>query len=142
MQPHFGPLIQTGMRMFRLSNFGQETDITGLIDASARDLKTGMTINNPNRDTLLRAGLILGKVTATGKWKEYDDSDADGTEVARGILMQDIDILNVVGTPQDTGAVIATIGEFDGNQLLCESAELAAAKADFAAAGSMIVIRT
>lgn len=141
-QPSFGPLIQTVPRSFRLSNWGQETDITGLIDATARDAQSGMTINNPNRPTILRAGLIVAIVTATGKWKEFDASDVDGTQTAAGILMQDIDLLDPLGAARDTGAVIATVGEFDGNKLICEAAELAGAKVLFLAAGSHIVVRS
>ena len=32
------------------------------------------------------AGLLLGKITATGKYAKYDDGAADGTEVAVGVL--------------------------------------------------------
>ena len=34
----------------------------------------------------IAAGTVLGKVTATGFYAEYDDGNADGTEVARVIL--------------------------------------------------------
>lgn len=43
---------------------------------------------------LLRSGLILGKVTATGVYKEYDDGDSDGTEVATGILLHPVYLRN------------------------------------------------
>lgn len=34
------------------------------------------------------SGTLLGKVTATGKYKPYNNAAADGTEVAAGILYQ------------------------------------------------------
>jgi len=39
----------------------------------------------------LEAGTVLGKVTATGKFAVYDNSAADGTEVAAGILLDAVD---------------------------------------------------
>jgi len=143
-QPHFGTVFQTKLRSFRLSNHGQETDITAILVSTAQDAQAGNSINNPNRATILRAGLVLGKITATGKYKEYNNASGDGSEVAAAILMQDVDMLIPgTATPQDTGAVIATIGEFDQNQLiyLTGSSGLTGMQADFLAAGSHIVLR-
>lgn len=44
----------------------------------------------------LREGLVLGKVTASGKWAEYDATQTDGREVARGILVGSLSMFNVV----------------------------------------------
>ena len=33
------------------------------------------------------AGTVVGKVTATGKFKAYDDDASDGTETAKGIAV-------------------------------------------------------
>ena len=56
----------------------------GLVDGAARDAG-----NSPT--TALRPGLLLGKVTATGKLKEWDPdaSEGDGTEEIYGILIYD-----------------------------------------------------
>jgi hypothetical protein len=40
----------------------------------------------------LARGTILGQVTATGRYAVYNDALSDGTEVARGILMYDIQV--------------------------------------------------
>ena len=37
------------------------------------------------------AGTVLGKITASGKYKPYDDDNADGSEVAAAIALEDID---------------------------------------------------
>lgn len=34
----------------------------------------------------LEAGTVLGKITATGKYKQYDNQAADGSQVAAGVL--------------------------------------------------------
>lgn len=39
----------------------------------------------------LLAGTVLGKVTATGKYKPYDNDATDGTQTATHILYRDID---------------------------------------------------
>lgn len=44
--------------------------------------------------SVLREGLIMAKVTASGKWAEYDVTQTDGREVARGILIGTQSMLN------------------------------------------------
>ena len=39
----------------------------------------------------LPTGRMLGKITASGKYKNYDDTAADGTQAAAGILLDDCD---------------------------------------------------
>lgn len=52
-----------------------------VISGAARDAgNTGYT-------TVLRPGLVMGIITASGKWAQWDADAVDGTEVARGILM-------------------------------------------------------
>lgn len=40
---------------------------------------------------ILPAGTVLGRVTSTKKWVVYADGASDGSEVARGILRDQID---------------------------------------------------
>lgn len=52
-----------------------------VVDGASRDAgNTGYT-------TVLRPGLIMAKVGASGKWKPFVDGASDGTEYARGILL-------------------------------------------------------
>lgn len=60
------------------------------IDPAARD-----ATNTPT--TTLRSGLVMGQVSATKKWKEYDNADADGTETAKGILLHPIALVDAFG---------------------------------------------
>jgi hypothetical protein len=39
----------------------------------------------------LQAGRVLGKITASGKYKEYNPGNSDGSEVVAGILWDDTD---------------------------------------------------
>lgn len=54
------------------------------VDGSARDAGNGATTN------VLRPGLVLGKITATGKYKQYDPAATDGSQTARLILENEV----------------------------------------------------
>ncbi len=88
----------------------------------------------------LKAGTVLGKITASGKFKAYDNDATDGSEVARAVLWQDTD-----ATSADTQAtVLARLAEVDGDRLVWGSGVTAqgekdAALADLAAA--FIIVR-
>lgn len=56
---------------------------SAVIDGATRDA------GNTAQPTKLRPGLILGKVTATGKLKEWDPAGIDGTQIVQGILVYD-----------------------------------------------------
>ncbi len=120
-----GPRYEAGpssqIRSWRLSTFGVETDVSIMIDSSALDAGATPT-------TLLRGGLLLGRISASGRYKEYTPAAMDGTETAIGILVENIFLLDAASVVQHTPAVIATTAEVDeGNLLLFD----AAAKADF-----------
>ena len=61
-----------------------------MVDSGARDAG-----NTPT--TTLRAGLVMGKVSATGRHKQYDPSASDGTETAAGILMDQTKVVDAAG---------------------------------------------
>ena len=48
-------------------------------------------------------GTLVGKITASGKYKEYNNSNSDGTEVAAGILYRAVPDLG-----SDQKAVVIT----------------------------------
>jgi len=72
--------------------------------------------NNPT--TTLRRGLTLGKITASGKYAAYSDSGSDGEAVCRGILMEDLDMLDDTGTAADKQANMLIHGYVDYSQLI------------------------
>lgn len=39
----------------------------------------------------MKAGRVIGKVTASGKFAHYDNAASNGTEVVAGVLMYDVD---------------------------------------------------
>jgi hypothetical protein len=45
--------------------------------------------------TLLRPGLILGRITASGLWKEWNPTGTDGSQWPAGILLGDVNMLTV-----------------------------------------------
>lgn len=58
-----------------------------ILAAAARDASKTPT-------TLLGEGLVVGKITASDKYAQYDDSAVDGTEVADLILAEDVDLVD------------------------------------------------
>ena len=93
---------------YKLSDHGIKVALT--VDSSARD-----SGNTPT--TTLRKGLVLGKVTATGKYKEYDNGVADGTETAAGILDDEVDLLDSTGAAADSQATMLVHGYVDESKL-------------------------
>ncbi len=106
----YGTLREADPTEFRLSDHGRDTDIGITIDASARD-----SGNSP--DTTLRKGLVLGKVTASGKYEEYDDGASDGTEVAACILTDQVNLLDEEGSAVDSFATGMVHGVADESKL-------------------------
>lgn len=132
-----GPTYEAGrtdqFRTWRLSDFGKETDVSIIIDSTARDATATPT-------TKLREGLLLGKITASGRYKEYTPAASDGTETAAGILVQRVNLLNAAGTAVNRPSVMATVAECDEHKLLLLDS---AAKSDFRAASypGLIILR-
>jgi hypothetical protein len=56
-------------------------------------LKKGITLKKDQG--VLVAGLVLGRITATKKYVAYANGASDGTEVARGVLMEGVDTTGV-----------------------------------------------
>jgi hypothetical protein len=61
-----------------------------IVDASAVD-----SGNSPT--TQLRSGLLMGQVTATGFFKQYNPAATDGTQFVQGVLSLGIDMLSSDG---------------------------------------------
>jgi len=68
---------------------GNYTVDNELLYSTARFTQKGVTLASGQGILLL--GTVLGRVTETKKWKVYDNTADDGTEVARGILRQTVD---------------------------------------------------
>lgn len=70
--------------------------ITKAVKISSAAVDAG---NTPT--TTLRKGLVLGIVTASGEYAQYDDGAGDGTEVAAAILLDNVNMLDDTGVAED-----------------------------------------
>lgn len=83
----------------------------GQIDGAARD-----AANTPT--TILRHGLLLGMVTATGKLKQYDPAAVDGTQVVHSILVDSFRVTDLDATNQDLFVMVCVGGPVKGARLI------------------------
>jgi len=84
-------------------------------------LSSALDAGNTNFTTQLRAGLPMGKITATGKYQQWTaDGDAtDGTQNCAGILWQGVDMFGPSHTVEDkSGSLIAVSGQFKSDQII------------------------
>ena len=54
--------------------------------------------------TDLTRGLVLGRITSSGKYVHYDPAATDGSQIARGILYHSLSMLNAAGSAADHNA--------------------------------------
>lgn len=98
--------------------------------------RSNVTVTVP-ASTKMKAGSVLGKITASGKYTYYDDDNTNGTETAKAILFAPLD--NSAGVaPADFGAVVidgvAEVRKADLNWAgTVDSGDKTAAYADLAA---------
>lgn len=74
---------------------------------------------------VLKTGSILGKVTASGKYKLVDKSASDGSQVASVVLAENVDT-----TGADRVAVVYTSGLFNTDSLIVAAGDTVAAHKD------------
>jgi len=77
--PHIGTASETSENTFYWYQHPLNVFAGGNFDGAARD--SGNTTTD-----ILRPGLLLGRVFSTGKLKEWDPTDTDGTQFIYGIL--------------------------------------------------------
>lgn len=73
--------------------------------AEASNLRSRDTVTVAVTGSAIASGTVMGKVTATGKYKPYASGASDGTQTAAGVLYQAI--------PAQTGDVKAVIINVD-----------------------------
>jgi|SRR5690554_1027305 len=81
-----------------------------------------------------KIGQVLGKVTADGKYVQYDDAAEDGSETAAAVVLQDISI----PAATDTTVLVLVKGPAivaDGGLVFKSGVDEAAAKAQLEALG-------
>lgn len=86
--------------------------ITITIDSTAVDAgHTGYT-------THLRKGLAMGKVTATGRYKQYAPGASDGTQTCLGYLYSDVDMVAGEAAAANRGGVLLVTGVVDNDKVI------------------------
>lgn len=74
--------------------------------------------------TVLRKGLLLGKVTATGKLKEWDPDASDGSEDIYGVLDIELQMLDTSGSAVDQWCRVAVVGPIKASALRIQGSAL------------------
>lgn len=102
----FNTAFQVEKRDWLLSPHGTDpgTTLSGTLDVSALTAAT----HYPNG--YVPSGLVLGIITATGLYAPYNDSLANGQEVAAGILFSSVKIPNTADTTKDVGIGVLVHG--------------------------------
>lgn len=84
---------------------------SGVIAAATVD-----SANTPT--TLLRPGLVLGKITASGKYTQYSATATDGSQVAVGVLPIGLRMTDIDGTTGDRNFAILLAGPIKAGSLI------------------------
>jgi len=91
---------------------------SGVVSSTARD-----DGNSPT--TILRPGLILGKITSTGEYAQYANGASDGTETAVAILAEGLNMLDQFGgTGPDRVVRVLVDGPVKASRLFVEGVAL------------------
>lgn len=118
-------------------NEGQHTGEFILSEANGNRSRDNVTVTVPS-NTTLEPGHVLAKLSATGKYVEYDNSGSDGSEAAAGVLYGKL--VNDTGAPVDMdGVVVNQDAEVRSDDLQWKSGlndnDKTAGKADLLALG-------
>jgi hypothetical protein len=84
-----------------------------LIDSTAED--TGHT----NYTSVLRPGLVMAELDSGAGWVDYDNDATDGSQEARGILMEECNLIDyTTGSAADRQKLIAISGKVRASMLI------------------------
>lgn len=67
---------------------------------------TAVDSGNSGNTLILRPGLLLGKLDSDGSWVAYDPTATNGAQVAQGVLVNEVNMLDY-----STGAAAARLGQ-------------------------------
>ncbi len=84
---------------------GRHTAEFLISEANGTRSRDQVTVTVP-ASTTLKPGLVLAKVTASGKYVPYDDDASDGRESAAGVLYHEL--VNASDAPADADATVIT----------------------------------
>ena len=60
--------------------------IKSFVLSEADGMRSRSTVTVAQTGAAIASGTVMGKITASGKWKAYSNAASDGSEQARGIL--------------------------------------------------------
>lgn len=114
----------------------ETTHAGGFILSEANGTRSRDNITVVSGETLA-AGAVLGKITASGKYAAYDNTAADGSEVAAGVLYAAVD----ASAADAAGVAILRDAEVNANELgwaANDATGITAGKADLKALGILV----
>lgn len=78
-------------RPLRVTTFAEPVNISDVIKMEAEGTYCRELVTIVSGAGVLAIGTVLGKITASGKYKAHVNGAVDGTEVARAILIDSVD---------------------------------------------------
>ncbi len=122
--PGISTLNQTTEKEIQFSKVGERFYHPNIVSSAAADAG-----NTPT--TTLRAGLLMGVITASGLLKQWNPDGTDGSELLAGVLMEDQNTLDTSSTAQNTGGPpILAAGCVKAAQLLIEGTAFTSSAAE------------
>lgn len=110
--PGIGDAIESTEREFMAGYQTSWQAISVVLDSTTVD-----SGNTPT--TLLRRGLLLGRDSTTGQYEDYDPTATDGTQIARGFLLDNVNMLDSsTGSAADKMARMVWSGYAKADQLI------------------------
>ena len=88
------------------------------LDGAARISGAARDAGHTNNTTVLRGGLLMGKITSSNMWKEWNPSGTDGSQWLRGVLMQAVDTQRYGSNQNRLVGRVAQFGAFKVAKLL------------------------
>jgi len=106
---------------------GTEQSVTGreylldrehghVVKKTIRIAHTATDTTHTGYTNVLRKGLAMGIITASGEYSEYIAGNSDGTETFYGFLDQEVDMRNDLGSAVDQHAVMVVSGRVDESE--------------------------
>lgn len=74
-----------------MTTYTEGTHAAEFIVSEANGTLSRETVTIVSGSGVITAGMVLGKITATGKYKPYDDDNVDGSEAAAAIAVSEVD---------------------------------------------------
>lgn len=117
--PGMGTPSETTEREFLSGNIDSWW-VKGLVlDSTTVDSRSTIT-------TELQRGLVLGRITSSGKYVHYDPAATNGSQIARGILYQPLSMLNNAGAAADRHNARLVFRAFDVKASQCSTLDMLA----------------